>query len=161
MNQETEFEKRRGVSDVEVRGGYAQVHVSQLGSPLMATRLTVLESVGAATISIDFLKLTPSGLSFLALVDRSADIERVLHDLGVRFSVRKDRSIVLVHGVNIRDEEGLIARIVESAISSGVKVEHISDMHDRVLIVVESGEAEQLNAFLRDRLLATREAVTA
>lgn len=144
MSQHTEFEKRRGVSRVEVRSGFAQAHLGNLGEPLAAQRLTVLEAVSTAGISIDFLKMTPMGLSFLI---KAADVEALhtaLKSLNLEYSLRDGRSVVLVHAVNIRDEEGLIASILKAAISGGTTVHHISDMHDRVLMVVESSEAEKL-----------------
>lgn len=42
----------------------------------------------------------------------------------------------MVHAVNIRDEEGLIAKIIKAAISTSAHVDHIGDMHDRLLMVV-------------------------
>lgn len=46
--------------------------------------------------------------------------------------------------VNMRDEEGLIASIVQQAITSGGKVSHLGDMHDRLLLVVESKDADKI-----------------
>jgi len=34
--RETAFEKRRGISKVEVRPGFVQIHVAGLGDPVMA-----------------------------------------------------------------------------------------------------------------------------
>jgi len=144
MTPQTEFEKRRGVSRVEVRSGFAQAHLSNLGDPLSSRRLTVLEAVADAGISIDFLKMTPMGLSFLIKATEVEALHKVLKSLDLEYSLRDGRSVVLVHAVNIRDEEGLIAGILKAAISGGTTVHHISDMHDRVLMVVESSEADKL-----------------
>lgn len=148
--RETAFEKQRGISEVDVRGGFAQIHVSRLPAPLVENRLGVLKAVAEADISVDFLKLTPSGLSFLIADANSADIDEVLKKLDVHHTVRKDRSVVQVHAVNMRDEEGLTARIVQQAIASGAIVDHISDMHDRMLIVVESRYAMTLASVLKE-----------
>ncbi len=144
MTPQTEFEKRRGVSRVEVRSGFAQAHLSNLGVPLAGKRLEVLEQVAKGGISIDFLKMTPMGLSFLIKAAEVDALHAVLKALNLEYSLRDGRSVVLVHAVNIRDEEGLIAGILKAAISGGTTVHHISDMHDRVLMVVESSEAEKL-----------------
>ncbi len=141
---ETEFEKRRGVSTVEVREGYAQVHVSELAGDLVSDRLAVLEAIYGTGVSLDFLKLTPSGLSFLIRQEESGSIESALQALRVKHSIRGDRAIVLVSAVNIRDEEGLLADLVHRAISSAARVDHISDMHDRLLMVVPASDAPQL-----------------
>lgn len=147
---ETEFEKKRGISAVEVRRGFAQVHVSQLQGNLMEERLRVLRAVADVDASIDFLKLTPSGLSFLVPGDRGDIVGQALAGVGVNFSVRKNRSIVLVHAVNIRDEEGLIAGIVQTAIASGATIDHIGDMHDRMLMVVSDDDAERVRTRLSE-----------
>jgi aspartokinase len=141
---ETEFEKRRGVSRVEVRPGFAQVHVSRLCDDVMAQRLKVLSAVAASGISIDFLKLTPSGLSFLVPEQDANIVDEALKPLGMHFTVRHDRSIVLVHAVSIRDEEGLIASIVHTAIANGIRIDHVGDMHDRMLMVVQKQDADRL-----------------
>jgi aspartokinase len=145
---ETEFEKRRGVSRVEVRHGFAQVHVSRLATDVMRERLKVLSAVAAGGISIDFLKLTPSGMSFLVPEQDADVVEEALRPLGHHFSVRHDRSIVLVYAVSIRDEEGLIAGIVHTAITNGVRIDHVGDMHDRMLMVVMKEDAERLASYI-------------
>ena len=144
MEQETSFEKPRGVSRVEVRHGFAQVHVSGIAGDLTSERLSVLQAVADQNVSIDFLKMTQSGLSFLIAEDECDEIDAALKPLELHFSVRPGRSIVLVHAVNMRDEEGLIASIVRDTILSGVKVSHIGDMHDRMLMVVDAEEAGRI-----------------
>jgi aspartokinase len=153
MNQGTEFEKPRGVSHVEVRHGFAQVHVSQITGALMAERLNVLRAVADAGVSIDFLKMTQSGLSFLVPEDRSGEVETALKPLELHFKVLPSRSIVLVYAVNMRDEEGLIAAIIRDTISSGARVNHVGDMHDRMLLVVDAEEADRLASQFESSLM--------
>jgi aspartokinase len=153
MMRETGFEKPRGVNRIEVRKGFAQVHVSRLAEPIVAERLRVLRAVADVDVSIDFLKLTPSGLSFIIAEDRSDAAESALAKTGTKFSLRKQRTIVLVHAVNIRDEEGLIAEIIRGAIASGAHVDHIGDMHDRVLMVVKDEDVERVSETFRRTLM--------
>jgi aspartate kinase len=153
ISRETEFEKQRGVSRIEVRRGFAQVHISQIQGSLMAGRLNALKAVGDEQISIDFLKLTPSGMSFLVAEERADRVQEILEGIGHHYSVRSGRSIVLVHAVNMRDEEGLISRIVQTVIGTRVNVDHIGDMHDRVLLVVKEQEAEKLAASFKESLM--------
>lgn len=152
MASETLFERRRGISRVAVRSGLAQVHIGQLGESLSERRLDVLRVVAAAGISIDFLKLTQSGISFIIPADRSEQTEAALGATDFRFTVRVGRAIVEAHAVNMRDEEGLIARIVRSAIDEGVELDHIGDMHDRVLMVVPEAAAQRLKTSLEHNL---------
>ena len=150
---ETAFEKRRGISSVEQRTGYAQVHVSRLPEPLIESRLRVLGAIADGGISIDFLKFTQSGLSFVIPQESAPVVSRALGELEAHTSVREGRHILLVHAVNMRDEEGLIARILLESISAGVKVDHVSDMHDRMLIVCEASDAARLKAHIEDKLM--------
>jgi len=148
MAQETGFEQLRGVSQIEIKNGYAQIHVSRLEEPLSQSRLLVLRALAEADLSLDFLKFTPSGLSCLISESMSKVAEESLNNVGVHYSVKLNRSVVIVFAVNMRDEEGLVARIVRQAIASGARIEHITDTHDRVPIVVHSQDAEMLKKTL-------------
>lgn len=150
---ETAFEKRRGISRVEVRPGYAQVHVSRLPQPIMDVRLKVLGAIGDGGINIDFLKLTQSGLSFVIPEEFADSVSGVLADLDVHFTIRENRHILLVHAVNMRDEEGLIARILLEGIASGVRLDHVSDMHDRMLVVVSAEDSPKLKERIEETLM--------
>jgi aspartokinase len=154
MDQHTKFEKPRGVSKISIRHGYAQVHLSGWGKERASQRLEAVRSLTKAGISVDFVKLTPSGMSFLVRDDLSDALRRVLNQMDVHHSIRRPCSMVTAHAVNIRDEEGLVARIMKAAIDGGFQVHHISDMHDRALLVVDTGEAEQLAAHLESELQA-------
>ncbi len=141
---ETIFEKQRGISHVEARHGYAQVHVSRIENRVMEERLRILDAVATAGISMDFLKLTPTGMSFMVREENSATVEQVLGNTGAHFSVRNGRSIVLVYAVNIRDEEGMIANILQTTITTCAQVDHVGDMHDRMLMVVRSEDVDRV-----------------
>lgn len=148
--KETAFEKQRGISQVEIRTGFAQVHVSQIRKDIHEHRISVLKAVREASVSVDFLKLTPSGLSFVISENHSGDIEKALEPLNLHCSIRKDRCVVLIHAVNMRDEEGLTAQVVQKAIASGAIVDHISDMHDRMLIVADNKYAPTLQKLFEE-----------
>lgn len=150
---ETEFEKRRGISRVEVRHGYAQVHINDLTEPLVGARLEVLEAAANGGVSLDFLKFTPDGMSFLVKEDSATDIEKNLKiQPHISITVQKGRDVVMVHAVNMRDEEGLLASIVLQSIRSGASIGHVSDMHDRVLIVVGKEDSKKLKEQLEGNL---------
>ncbi len=148
-----EFEKKPGVNRVEVRHGLAQAHIYDLEGPIMDERLRVLQAVADAKLSIDFLKLTENGMAFIIRDDLANEAEKVLTEAGVRHTVWSGLSTVLVHAVNMRDEEGLIADIVRQAISGGGRLSHIGDMHDRLLLVVETNGAELIAEQFRNSLM--------
>jgi aspartokinase len=144
MEQHTKFEKARGLSSVTIRDGFVQVHISGWESNRAEQRLEVLRACRVAAVSIDFLKLTRSGMSFLTKDENAEAIQKVLEASGHKFSLRKPCSVVLAHAVNIRDEEGLVANIMKTAIEGGFHVHHISDMHDRAIMVVDTDQAQAL-----------------
>ncbi|MBX3096059.1 MAG: hypothetical protein KF812_04290 [Fimbriimonadaceae bacterium] len=150
--KETEFEKPRGINRVEVRKGLARVHVSRLSEPLAEHRLLVLRAVADAQISIDFLKFTPTGLSFIVPISGAEVVETALRDRGWTYSLKPDRSVVLVHAVNMRDEVGLMAQIIAEALTGDAVLEHLGDMHDRLLVVLPDDEAEALAERLRAQI---------
>jgi aspartokinase len=148
-----EFEKKPGVNQVDVRHGLAQAHIHDLAEPVMDERLRVLQAVADAEISIDFLKLTENGMAFIVLDELATPVQKVLTELGVKNTVWSGLSTVLVHAVNMRDEEGLIAGIVQQAVSGGGRLSHIGDMHDRLLLVVETEGAERIAEQFRSSLM--------
>ncbi len=148
---EVEFEEGRGVNLIEIRDGFAGIQVSELGQPLFPARMDVLNRVAAAGISIDFLKLTLDGLSFLIPEGKMAEADKALSSIQGKSEVKGARSVVLAHAANMRDEEGLIAQLVSAAIESGAEIEHLSDMHDRIMLVVRSKDAPHLKNFLRSK----------
>lgn len=145
---ETDFEKQRGINRVEVRTGLTQVHVLDLKVPISKSRLRVLAAVAEAGICLDFLKLTPTGLSFIIPAQDTELISKTLSDEGIANQLATGRAIVLVHAVNIRDEEGMIAGILRRVIETGITVDHASDMHDRILIVTDANQAEKFKSLI-------------
>ena len=106
---QTDFEKPRGVSRVEVRDGFAQAIVDSVVGD--SRRIEILKAIASAGVSLDFLKLAPDGLSFLVPTEKAQIVDGALKNLGASYAIKSPRSIVMVHAVNMRDEEGLIAQI--------------------------------------------------
>lgn len=149
---ETEFEKRRGVNRVEIRSGLTRAYVSALAEPIMDARLRVLSAVREVGVSIDFLKFAHSAMSFVAPESDQPKLEKALKSLGVKHELEGGRCVVIVYAVNMQDEEGLVARIVSEVIASGEEVEHVGDMHDRLLLVTDVATGERLAVRLRERI---------
>lgn len=148
-----DFEIRPGVHKVELRHGFTQVHVTGLSESLADLRLEVLQIVAEAGISLDFLKLTQSGLSFLVPDSQQEAIRRVAERLPGHTSVESGRSVLMVHAANMRDEEGLMASIVHRALESGCAVSHVGDMHDSLMLVIETEGSERVAEEFRATLL--------
>lgn len=125
-----------------------------INEPLVTSRLKVLEAVAAAGVSITFVKLTPNGVSFLVPQSAAQAAQQALAANAVHFDIQSGKSVVQVHAVNIRDEEGLVAKVLQIAIEASAVLDHIGDMHDRVLLVVPDKMAPELAKKLMDSLEA-------
>ncbi len=152
-----ELDTHRGVSHIEHRPGLAQVHVSLDSLRLDGERVRVLEVVAADGISLNFIKMTPAGMSFLIAASKSEAVKALLETNHFEVEVIGERSVVIAHAPNMRDEPGLIARIVRATILSGSSVDQVGDMHDRVLLVVPSDHAEHVTALLHRNLIGESE----
>lgn len=141
-----QFDKPRGVNDVEVREGFAKVLVEADPASLMKGRILILEKVHKAGISIDFLKFTQHGVGFVVSEDKVEGLQKVLDEEGFKHDIQRDRCIFLAFAENMRDEEGLMAEIISTAIQSGAAIGHMGDMHDRLLIVTDREGSGRLEA---------------
>ncbi len=145
---ETAFEKARGVNRVEFRTHFASARIGGLLSDVTQERLGILNSVFEADISFDFLKFTADGMSFVVPEALCERLEEVLRGSGAEFEVKRDRAVLIIHAVNMRDEAGLVAKIVSQVIDSGANIEHLGEMHDRLLMLMGKGGAERAKAML-------------
>lgn len=137
---ETEFERQRGVIETEIREGFALFEVDGLEEPLAESRTQALERIAKAKISIDFLKLTADGLSFVVNESLAPEVAQALQ--GLHATHTPGRCVVSAWSPNLRDEEGLAARLVSAVIASGAVLDHVSDMHDRLLFLMDRSGAE-------------------
>lgn len=138
---ETEFEKARGVSKLEIRSGFCSVHLHCLQAVTMAARLEALKCVFESGVSIDFLKLTPDGLSFVIPDGSHQMVEDSLKDKGFRYEFRSGMAVLMAFAVSMRDEAGMVASLVSQVIASGANVVHMGDMHDRLLLLMSQSDA--------------------
>lgn len=148
---QTDFEKHRGLHGVEIRERYANVFVPLSMSDSKA-KLKALGAIRKAQISIDFLKLAGGGISFVCTLSNADSIEQCLKDAGFKPKIIRDRCVLIAYGANMRDQEGLIAKIVSILAAGTDEIDHLGDMHDRVLAVVPKDQAQELAQTL-NRLL--------
>lgn len=149
---ETQFEAQRGVSEVEVLHGFAQVHVPLGAGDIMQKRIHVLGILAENGISHKYLKLTQDGLAFIIREDQCEQVSTVLGNARIPFELNEGRSVVLVKAIGMWEERGMIASVLEAAIASGVHIDHVGDMHDRLFLVVQGELAEKTATNFRERL---------
>ena len=79
-------------------------------------------------------------------------LEAALKGIEGRVEIEGNCCIVSVHAVNMQDEEGLVAGIVSEVIASGLQVDHIGDMHDRLLLVTDQETGDRLATALEAKI---------
>lgn len=139
------FDLPRGLGEPLLRDAYAQVLVT-FPSQVEAKpgRLETLRLIQTAGLSIDFLKFTPNGLSFVICENQAREAVAQLKEIRAEVKLSEGRSILLIPAVNMRDDEGLLAHVLSEAIKTNAEILHIGDMHDRVLIVTDSEGAKEI-----------------
>jgi len=147
---ETAFEKGRGLNQIEIRRGFASARVELDADANPSTRLVALKALSKAAISIDFLKFTHDGFSFVVAESDSQRLIDCLTANNYGHEVITDRCVLMAHAVNMRDEEGMVSRIVSDVIASGVSIEHMGEMHDRLLMLMSREDAEHAVNRLRE-----------
>ncbi|MER3412644.1 MAG: hypothetical protein C4341_00065 [Armatimonadota bacterium] len=151
MQPITSIETARGISSVEVSNGHALVVVSGMHEDDSAQRmLDALRELKDADCSIDFLKISNSGFSFIVPESGADAAIRALRSAGFAADALGGRSIITVRAPNIRDESGLVARIAQLVVRSGATIEQLGDMHSSVQVVVETSRVEEAAGALRD-----------
>lgn len=147
---DTYFETKRGISDVKVTYGHAWVVVGGFSENAISDRrLQALRVLKDSGISIDFLKLSPDGFSFVVREEIASRVQEALCSNGFDAKVLKNRAIIEVSAPSIREEEGLIARIAEFIVRNRANIDSVGDMHSAVLIVVDADSAETATNELR------------
>jgi aspartokinase len=140
------FDLPRGLGEPLVRDSYAQVLVSFSDQEAKNGRLEALNIIQSNGLSIDFLKFTHNGVSFVISADQAKKAAEVLANIDADVKLSEGRSILLIPAVNMRDDEGLLAHVLSEAIKTKAEILHIGDMHDRVLIVTDTEGAKEIAA---------------
>jgi aspartokinase len=153
MPADNQFEAPRGVTEVSVSPGFAQVKIHVGRQDVVAARIEALRVLAEAGISHKYLQLTPEGLALIIRDDQVFKTKEALAAAKVNFELNEKRSLVLVSAPGIWEEKGVIASIMEAAIRSGVEVDHVGDMHDRMYMVIAGDVAVEAADRFRAQLL--------
>jgi aspartokinase len=151
--EQIQFEAPQGVTEIEVSHGFAQVQFRLERNALATARLSVLKLLSDEGVSHKYLQLTPDGLAMVVKDQQVQKVKDVLAKFSFDYDMNEGRSIILVKAPGIWEKKGMVASIMEAAIDSGVEVDHVGDMHDRMYMVVRGEVAESTAAKFREQLL--------
>lgn len=158
MHSQTAIDTPRGVLGVEVEEGYALVEVRGLQPWEISTkRREALKAIEEAGISIDLFKITVNGFSFVIADAVAGKTYEALNKAGFHPNVLRDQAILVVATPNVRDADGLLARICFEVVNAGAEIQHLGDMHTGVMIVLKRDEAEKALRRLKTLIHEERE----
>lgn len=123
------------------------MHIDGLKEPIHQARLAALEALRQAGVRTYLLKLVGDGLSFLIWEEEQTQGLAALK--GYQTVATENCAVIDVFAVNMRDEAGLMARAIGAALASGAPLEHVGDMHDRLLIAARGDVAEVIAGAIR------------
>ncbi len=144
MQSQTTFETTRGISSIDISQGHALIIVSNISENENGKqKISALKAIKQSGISMDFLKLSADGFSFIVPEEAAQSAKDALCKHNFNVTLLKDRAILSVYAPNIRDESGLVARIAQRVVQTGAYIDSLGDMHSQVLIVLDSKFAQQ------------------
>ncbi|MBA3727100.1 MAG: hypothetical protein H0W86_11815, partial [Armatimonadetes bacterium] len=109
--------------------------------------LQVLKGGG---FSIDFLKLGKAQFSFIVEEGAQQQVVDALEEAGFPASYHRSKAVIRVSSPNVRDESGLMARIAQIILEAGATVYNVGDMHDCVMMVVQTERSQTTVDALRE-----------
>lgn len=137
------FERERGVTDVQVTRGVAHVTVRLAADNVAGERLSLLQALAAANVSLFLIKLHPNAISFAMRADVVAAGENLLRTRGFDYTLLRDLGLVATVAGAMRDLSGVMARIYEAMVSANIRVCQTGDAYNAVLCLVAGDETDR------------------
>ena len=143
-----EFERRRGVTAIQVDSGLTQVVIPMRVD--MGRRSCMFRTLADADISVFFIKLHPVSVNFCVSSDVGRRVQRTLkRTLNLTARLRQECSQVSIVSSAMRDLPGVMSGIVEVAHEKGIKLLETGDAHDAVVLLVRHKDSMKLVRALR------------
>ncbi|MCS7224483.1 MAG: ACT domain-containing protein [Armatimonadetes bacterium] len=146
---EAEFERKRGVTAVEVEEGL--VHISVTLPQTLAQRLGVFRALAGAGISVFLIKFHPDGIHFVLRDSFVEKAEKVLNGLGLPYVMTPNCATVSVLSSAMRDLPGVMAAIAQAVYEEGVDLLETGDSHDAVTLLVKQKDAQRVATALKKK----------
>ncbi|HEV2261757.1 MAG TPA: aspartate kinase [Candidatus Rubrimentiphilum sp.] len=147
-------EHRRPVTGVTASGRVTWIRVIRGDIDDRARRMQVeiqmFGRLAEAGISIDQVTINQAGVMFVVEGDRGEEIRQLLGDLNLAVRVREACSKLSVVGEGMRDEPGVIHRIVSALSAVNVEIIHATDSNITVSILVPADDAARAEQAVHD-----------
>lgn len=98
----------------------------------------VFKSMAKASISVDFINISPSGVTYTVNDEDAEDAEAVLRNLGYTPELRKGCAKVSAVGAGMTGVPGVAARIVSALSGANVQILQSADSHTTIWVLVKN-----------------------
>jgi aspartokinase len=142
------FEREPGVTDIRIETGVALVVVHCVDQ-IPQQRLQVLALLAEARVPVNQVKLQPSGLTFVIGENHATVCLELLQSEKTDVAITTGMALVSIIAGAMRDLSGVIARICEALLATGILNRQVGDAYDAVLFLVPAVDAPKAVVALR------------
>ncbi|WP_173916460.1 aspartate kinase [Halobacillus sp. Marseille-Q1614] len=139
----------RLVTGIAHMAGLSQIKVQSKEDP-SKLQSEVFKSMAEANISVDFINISPSGVSYTIDSVYTHQAVSILEDLGYEPEVKEGCAKVSTVGAGITGVPGVTAKIVQTLIDRGVQILQSADSHTTIWVLVKDEDLIQAVNALHD-----------
>lgn len=144
------FEREPGVTDIRVETGVALVVVHCVDQ-IPQRRLQALALLAEAKVPVNQVKLQPSGLTFVIGENHASVCQQLLQSEKIDVTITTGMALVSIIAGAMRDLSGVIARICEALLETGILNRQVGDAYDAVLFLVPTVDSPRAVVALREQ----------
>lgn len=137
-----EGKARRLITGITYMRGRTQVSIDDQNSGGIDDE-ELFNELAENGISIDLINVFPTYRAFTIDDECTADAEKILKRLSVKYKIIQKCSKVSIIGDRIRGVPGVMARVIRTLKSSGIKILQTSDSHTTIWCLVNDGDTEK------------------
>ncbi|MFC7320498.1 aspartate kinase [Halobacillus campisalis] len=139
----------RLVTGIAHMAGISQIKV-QSKEDSSKLQSEVFKSMAEANISVDFINISPSGVSYTIDSIYTHQALQILTDLGYEPEIREGCAKVSTVGAGITGVPGVTAKIVQTLIERGVQILQSADSHTTIWVLIKDEDLIQAVNALHD-----------
>ncbi|WP_082234145.1 aspartate kinase [Halobacillus massiliensis] len=129
----------RLVTGIAHMAGLSQIKVQSKEDP-SKLQSEVFKSMAEANISVDFINISPSGVSYTIDSVYTHQAVGILEELGYEPEVKEGCAKVSTVGAGITGVPGVTAKIVQTLIDRGVQILQSADSHTTIWVLVKDDD---------------------
>ncbi|WP_431799325.1 aspartate kinase [Halobacillus andaensis] len=132
----------RLVTGIAHMAGIAQIKVQSKEDP-SKLQSDVFKSMAEANISVDFINISPSGVTYTIDSKYTNQAASILEEIGYEPEIREGCAKVSTVGAGITGVPGVTAKIVQTLIERGVQILQSADSHTTIWVLVKDEDLIQ------------------